>query len=865
MGEVYRARDGRLKRDVAIKILPDEFSQNPDPVSRFQREAEVLASLNHPNVAAIYDLQESAGIRYLVLELIEGETLADRIQRGAIPLEEAIEIGKRICEAVEAAHEIGVIHRDLKPANVKITPNGDVKVLDFGLAKTLDAAPADSVLSHSPTLAGATNAGVIIGTAAYMSPEQARGRTVNTRSDVWAFGCVLYEMLTAKPAFQGEDVTEILASIVKSEPDWNALPPSIPSSIRTLLHRCLQKDVKKRIRNMGDVAIQLGDAIAVSSTSMAAVIAPAASRRWILVGVAALLLGAMGSGLAVWRLRPSPVNLVRRFTITLPAGQRLAAMQQVAIALSPDGKRLAYVARAGTVSQLYIRELDSFDARVLPGTDGAAYPFFSPDGQWVGFFTDDKLKKVSISGGPPITLAPVVDSGRGGSWGEDGTIVFAPMFALGLLKIPAAGGNAEALTTPENTSFSSHRFPRHLPGNAGILFTAGTGGSWDDAQIEVLTPGSNQRKVLFRGGSDARYVSSGHLLFFRSATLMAVPFDLKRLEVTGAQVSVIERIMPSTENTGGGQIALSNDGSLIYVSGGREVLQRNLVSVDQKGVESALRLEPRTYRGPRLSGDGTRVAVDIDEGNKVDIWVGELQRGTFSRVTTDGASNGPVWSHDGRRILFQSTDASSFGIFSKNADGSGATERLTTNAIPQNPLSALSDGQTLLFNEFDLTTMGDLWTLSLKDQKKSPVVRTPAVEGLAALSPNARWIAYQSDDSGRDEIYLQPFPGPGRRDAISTEGGTEPVWSRDGRQLFYRNGDRMMSVGNPLQPTFRATTPEVLFEKPYWYRRYYAGYDVTRDGRFLMIKENEQVAAARVMNVVLNWFEELKWKVPPKP
>jgi eukaryotic-like serine/threonine-protein kinase len=506
MGEVYRARDTKLKREVAIKILPDEFSRDVERVSRFQREAELLASLNHPNIAAIYDLQEANDTRLLVLELVEGETLAELIARGPIPVEEALEIGKYICEALEAAHEKGIIHRDLKPANVKITPQGKVKVLDFGLAKALDPGLSATDVSQLPTITSPamTRMGVILGTAAYMSPEQARGKNIDKRADIWAFGCVLYEMLAGKRAFHGEDATETLASVFKIEPDWHALSADTPSNIRTLLLRCLQKDIKKRLRDAGDIVIEFEQAPTTPATLAAVppLVAPMFSRRSTVVGLTALLLGGLITGFAIWRLQPAPTAQVSRLNVMLPPGQQLARLGLTAIDFSRDGRRLVDVATAGGSQQLYVREMNTFEGRPIAGTDGAANPFFSPDGQSVGFFTIDTLKIVSVNGGPPITLARVNDSGRGGSWGNDGNIIFASGPESELSVVSAAGGTVETLTKLDRQKAEgSHRFPHHLPGGNALLFTVGTGGSWDDARIEVLKLGTGERKVLIKAAA----------------------------------------------------------------------------------------------------------------------------------------------------------------------------------------------------------------------------------------------------------------------------------------------------------------------------------------------------------------------------
>ncbi len=865
MGAVYRARDSKLKREVAIKVLPDEFSRDSERIARFQREAEVLASLNHPRIASIYHLEEAGGSQFLVLELVEGETLAERVARGPIPVDEALVLAKELAEALEAAHEKGIIHRDLKPANIKLTSESQVKILDFGLAKAFAATPADTSMSNSPTLSiAATRAGVILGTAAYMSPEQARGRNTDRRTDIWAFGCVLYEMLSGKTAFHGEDTTEILAAVVKSEPDWTALPRDISPILRKLLHRCLEKDIRKRTRDAGDIGIECEEALSASTESAAAseTIVQGPSLRWIFVGLAGLLLGGLIAGGAVWQLRPHRAAPVGRFALMLPPGQRLGGLEQTAIAFSPDGSRLVYVARAGGAQQLYVREIDNLQTRPLAGTEGAINPFFSPDGQWVAFFTVNKLKKVSINGGPPVSVASADNFGRGGAWRSDGTIVFAPGFASGLSIVNSAGGNVQNITTLKNGE-GSHRFP-HLLGDTGyILFTVGTGGSWDDARIEVLKPGTNERKLLIEGGSDARYLPTGHLIYQRAGNLMAVPFDVKQLSVTGSPVSLVDGLLPSTDNTGAAQAAFADLGSLIYVSGKGRVPQRTLAWMDRKGNDQPLDLPSRTYRHPRVSPDGRRLLVDIDEGNKADIWIYDFVRGNLARETFDGNAAFGMWTPDGKKVTFQSQRSGHLNIYWKTIDTTGTEDRLTTSQHEQNPDSWSPDGSVLAFDELDPVTGMDIWIVSLKgDRTPKPFVKTPFNEANLSFSLDGRWVAYQSDESGRDEIYVQPFSGPGNKELVSVEGGTEPLWSRDGHELVYRNGDKMMSVAVTLQPAFRTSKPVVLFERPMWIYPYYPHYDVSPDGRrFMMIKENEEAAAATGMTIILNWLEEVKQKV----
>jgi len=547
MGEVYRAHDTKLARDVAIKVLPEAFAHDAERLSRFQREAKMLAALNHPNIATIHGLEQSGGTSYLVMELVPGETLQERVKReGHVPVEEALGIAKQIAEALEAAHEKGIIHRDLKPANVKVTPEGKVKVLDFGLAKAFAGDTSREDIGNSPTLSmAATMQGVILGTAAYMSPEQAKGKAVDKRTDIWAFGCVLYELLTGKQTFHGEDVTDILAAVVRAEPDWSLLPPSTPRKIRDLLRRCLQKDKALRLRDAGDARIEIHEALTFPATAEPTVAAKGIrvfGRQALILGLGALLLVAVVTGLAVWSLEPSVQKPVTRTVIDLPPGEQLAGLDNgPSLALSPDGTQLVYVARQGGTQQLYLRAMDSLEARPIPGTDGALEPFFSPDGKTIGFFAGGKLKKVSVSGGAALTLGDAAVS-RGASWGSQGMIAFAPTITSVLHGMPDAGGTAQPLTHFEKGE-NSHRWPEFLPGGKAVLLAAGTGGGFNGAQIAAYSLVTGERRNVIQGGTNPRYAASGHLIYAQEGNLMAVQFDAQRLLVKGSAVPMVEGVL----------------------------------------------------------------------------------------------------------------------------------------------------------------------------------------------------------------------------------------------------------------------------------------------------------------------------------
>jgi serine/threonine protein kinase/Tol biopolymer transport system component len=871
MGEVYQAHDTKLGRDVAIKVLPEAFAHDAERLARFQREAKMLAALNHPNIATIHGLEQSGGTSYLVMELVSGETLADRIKRDAkIPVEEALTIAKQIAEALEAAHEKGIIHRDLKPANVKVTPEGKVKVLDFGLAKAFAGDAASDDLSNSPTLsAAATMQGVILGTAAYMSPEQARGKACDKRTDIWAFGCVLYELLTGKQAFHGETTTEILAAVLRGEPDWGALPEPTPSTIRALLRRCLQKDVNKRARDAGDARIEIEEALAAPVTAELSTAAPTKGirnlgRRALILGLGALLLAAAVASLATWNLKPSPSQPVTRTVIDLPPGQQLAGLDSgPALALSPDATHLAYVARQGGTQQLYLRAMDSSEAKPIPGTEGAVSPFFSPDGQWLGFFAGGKLMKVSVSGGAAVTLGDALQP-RGASWGSQGMIAFAPQNISTLQQVPDAGGPPQPLTRFEKEEFSQ-RWPEFLPGGKAVLFTAGpTAITFANSHVAVQSVGTGQRRNLVQGGMSPRYALTGHLVYAQGASLMAVPFDPQRLAFTGAAVPVVEGVQQSPVS-GAAQYSFSSTGSLVYVSGGAQSAQSKLVWVNRNGAEQPVAAPAHTYLGPHLSPDGRRVAVTTTE-QESQTWLYDLSRDTLTRFTFEGNYNLiPVWTPDGKRIAFESAKEGPPNLFWQLADGSGGLERLTTSEYVNAPFSWSPDGQLLAFIEVNPTTGFDIWVLRLSDRKAQPFLRTRFNETAPRFSPDGRWLAYVSDESGRFEIYVQPYPGPGGKWQISTEGAMDPVWNPNGRELFYRSGNKMMAVDIATQPSFVAGKPRMLFEGPYVLPSVpISNYDVSPDGqRFLMLKPSEAGEAAPTqINVVLNWFEELKRRVP---
>ena len=877
MGEVYQATDTNLKRAVAIKVLPASLAGDVERLARFQREAEVLASLNHPNIAAIYGLEKADGTTALVMELVEGPTLADRIAQGAIPVDEALPIAKQIAEALEAAHEQGIIHRDLKPANVKVRPDGAVKVLDFGLAKALEPAGAMSPgVSQAPTITtpAMTQAGMILGTAAYMSPEQAKGRTVDKRSDVWAFGAVLYEMLAGRRAFDADDVSETLAAVLMKEPDWAALPPTAPPAVTTVLQRCLHKNPKQRIRDIGDVSLALEGAFdtGVSQAAASVAVPQAVAWRRAMPWITGAIAGGLVIGLAVWVLmRPAP-QPVERFVVTTPGTDPFAASAtgRQDLAISPDGTRIVYRASADGTNHLFVRPVGQLEGyRLFSNVAPVSTPAISPDGAWVVFRTaaDQTWKKVSILGGPPLTLFPVA-SPRGASWGPDDTIIFAHVGA-GLFRGPAAGGDPETLTTLDaERGETGHAWPEVLPGGTAVLFTIDHGGAGiEGMELAVLDLGTMEQKVLLSGGSHARYAATGHLVYGANGTLRAVPFDLARLAVTGDPVPLLEGVM--TAPNGAVQFSLSADGSLVYVAGdaGSQSPPRTLVWVDRQGREEPLPAPPRTYRYPRLSPDGTKVALDIQDQEN-DIWVWDVPRVTLTRLTFDpGLDRTPVWTPDGQRIAFSSQQDGPPNLFWQAADGTGSVERLLESTNSQFPTSFSPDGARLVFGD----TPNDIAVLALEDERQmTSLVQTTFSERSGEISPDGRWLAYESNESGQREIYVRPFPDIDTgRWQVSTGGGNHPVWARSGEELFYLAPDvAVMRVAVEGAATFRAGTPTRLFQGPYLgpgAGRGFRTYDVSPDGqRFLMIKEGtpEESGAPPSLILVQNWTEELKRLVP---
>ena len=882
MGEVYRARDRKLDREVAIKVLPEQFSRDKERVARFEREAKLLASLNHPNIASIYGFEQSEGMHYLVLELVEGETLAERIARGSIPVEELLDIAIQIADALEEAHEKGVIRRDLKPANIKLTPDGKVKVLDFGLAKAFAEETLDADSSMSPTLTrDATRVGVILGTAAYMSPEQARGKSVDKRSDIFAFGSVLYEMLTGKKAFPGEGVSDVLASVIKLEPDWSEVALAETSHrLRELLHRCLEKNPKKRRRDIGDVRNELVELTSEAGALGSDTEVVSRSSAWWTFG-AVFAAGALVAGLVatfVGTPASSP-SAVRRLTLQLPRAQRLAIRRNVGgFAVSPDGGSVIYSAGlASGESRLYLRSMDSFEATAIDGTEQARNPFFSPDGEWVGFAAGGKLRKVRIAGGSGVLAICDVGVIFRARWERDGTILFFQFSSVdgggsGIYRVSASGGTPQRLDII-GLSGALPLLGDVLPGGSEALVVATSANASEGIDIDTLNVGvvsfeSGKWKPLFEGGHFPRYVATGHIVYETRNGLMAAPFDPDRLEMAGPAVPVLMGLKPWRLGDLS-RYAVSRDGSLVYVpaidptSGGVP-----LFWVDRSGSAAPATDERGDFASPRLSPDGRRLAIARVGDIGRDIWILDLHRDSMTRLTySEGVDNNrPLWSPDGNGIFFTSnrTDPRLYDVFSKPADGSGEAAQLTQGAY-RIPTSISADGRTLLLRQRGGSGDWDIGTLSLDglDATSAPeiLVGTRFNEDSATFSPNDRWLAYVSDESGCDEVYVRSFPDLTERFRISKSGGVEPVWSHDGSELFYRNGFEMLSVSVSADGESPFGTAVSLFVQGYALSSTnvpHANYDVAADGRFIMVGPGE----SNRLHVVLNWTKELKRLVP---
>jgi eukaryotic-like serine/threonine-protein kinase len=867
MGEVYRARDRRLDRNVAIKVLPDSLAADSERLARFEREAKTLAALNHPNIAHIHGVEDSTGAPALVMELVEGPTLADRIAQGPLPLDEALAIARQLAEGLQAAHDQGIIHRDLKPTNIKVRDDGTVKILDFGLAKALETPQPSTVnATHAGTIttpAMLTGVGMIFGTAAYMSPEQAKGRPADKRSDVWAFGCVLYEMLTGKRAFEGDDVADTLANVLKAQPDWQTLSADVPPAVAAFLSQSLQKDRHQRV---GDIAAA-SFALRMSPTPIVATPTPGdLRRRAVPVAIAGVLCAAIVAAVA-WSLRPGAAlrPAVVRFTIPLAPDEQFTAIFQRLVAISPDGARVAFVAN----NRLYLRNLRELDAAPIRGTEGVARdpgpasPVFSPDGEWVAFWQAGQIRKVPIAGGAPIVLCAIEQSPNGTQWVPGDAIVFS-RGPLGIWRVSTNGGTPEVIAKPAPEGRAALQ-PQLLPGGRAVLYTLRNLADTTADSVVVQSLDGGAPRVVVPHGYDAQYLPTRHLAYLDAGTLYAVPFDLETMTATGKPVPLVEGVQRSLR-TATAQFSVSSTGSLVFVPAQATEL-RTLVWVDRRGLETAVPAPPRAYARPRISPDGSRIVVEItapeqDQG----AWIWDTARASLTRLTLTARASFPIWSRDGNFVVFASND----GIQKQAVAGAVTNERLFARVFTAFPDAVSADGRWLLVDERVVESGRDQrlqWNVNIvslgADHVSRPLLARPFNERFAELSPDGRWVAYQSNETGSDEIHVRPFPDVEKGHwQISTAGGFTPVWSPTGRELFYLNADGgLMSVAVQTAPTFSTAAPIKLFAGSYE-RRDGRTFDVAPDGqRFLAIKRNAAAEAPRMV-VVEHWFEELERRVP---
>ncbi len=879
MGEVYRARDTRLDREVAIKLLPAEVSSDSDRLKRFEQEARATSALNHPNILTVHDVGTHNGAPYIVAELLEGEELRDRLDAGQIPLRKAIEYAQQIVNGLSAAHEKGIIHRDLKPENLFITKDDRVKILDFGLAKL--RGNKESHGSEDATRKAITNPGVVMGTVGYMSPEQVRGQVADHRSDIFSFGSILYEMLSGQRAFRRETMAETMTAILKEEPpELIETKTQISLPLEKLLQRCLQKKPEQRFHSAHDLGFAL-EALSTLSGSRPEIVKSTATPgarpyqntrlAWLVAGV--LLLGLLASlpfAIAHFRRVQPDARPIVRYDILPPDKTKLSLVRWPGIALSPDGSTVAFVATGDGVNRLYLRKRDETEVRPLAGTEGAAEPVFSPNGRWIAFMADFTVRKVSLDG--PVTTLVKVGDARGLSWASDDTLLYAPGSTSGLSKISADGGEPQPVSKLDETKNErTHRWPQVLPQGKAVLFTVGTvdsPDSYEHANIEAVILATGERRLVMQGASMARYVTSGHLVFARGGALFAVSFNADTLTTLGTPQPIVQGVS-GDETTGAAHFSIAADGTLAYIPGGPAANQRRLFWGDRIGNFTPVNLPPAQYNDVRISPDGSRLAVLTGSSGSGDVWVYDFERATSTRLTFNAANASPVWSLDSRSIFYTEYNPTSNKsiLMRKSADGSREAETVTSFDNTAYLKAIKPDGNSALFDYQINTERGDIVELALQpNSQMSRLLNTPFNEYASALSSDGRWLAYQSNESGRPEIYVRDLSGSGGRWQISTDGGEEPHWSSDRRELYYRNSSFFMSVSIETIPAFHAGTPKQLFKGVYDLRSNSGvTYDVDpKNVRFLMIRPAEDTGAPTTVRVVLNWFEELRRVVPVK-
>ena len=857
MGEVYRAQDERLDRDVAIKVLPEHFAKDPERRERFEREAKAVSSLNHPSICTLYDIGEHDEIDFIVMEHIEGETLASRLENGALPLERALQVGMQIANGLDKAHRSGIVHRDLKPGNIMLTKDG-AKLLDFGLAKL--TAPEDDVaesalLTEDKAL---TTEGTLLGTVQYMAPEQLEGTEADARSDVFAFGAVLYETITGKRAFEGKGRASLISAIMSSEArPVSEIHVGSPPALDRTVAKCLAKDPEERWQTARDLMDELRWIDSGGDSETAAVARPQPKR--LALGA---LIGALLASVIMWFIWPErpATPTPTRVHLGLPDGQMIGVSWYPPFVFSPDGSELVFSSRDPRKSeQLHIRPINGFEARPLPGTRGAAMPFFSPDGRWIGYFTRGQLWKLSLAGGAPVAICDAPQLITGASWGVDDSIVFG-VRGSGLMKVPATGGVPEPLTT--NFEGEDHWWPQILPDGKAVVFTADTESGFLPA-IASLETGEYHVLEELGAGRVARYVKTGHIVYVEGGQLLAVPFDPVRLEVTGTATAVVDGVHTSP-TSGLAYFAVSSTGTLAYLPGRQAEVERQLVLVDRQGVGTPVVDERGNFLSPRFSPDGTKVAVERVVGSKQrTIWVFDLVSGVRNRLTTGGENGMPIWGRGGDRITFWSD----FETIQSKMVGADAADELHRSLHPTFPASWTPGGEDLVFTEVHTETRWDIWVLPEEGEAK-PLIATQFNEASPQFSPDGSWLAYVSNESGRYEVYVQAYPGAGEKTTVSTDGGFEPEWSPDGRELFYRKGKRMMGVSIQTTPVFRSSRPRELFEGPYLSGADTAAiattYDVAADGEHFLMIEGGEEEGGNQLHLVLNWFDELKRLAPPE-
>ncbi len=869
MGEVFRARDTRLDREVAVKVLPAELADDPERLARFRREAKTLAALNHRNIAAIHGLEEDRGRLYLVMELAQGETLEARIARGSMAPEEALKVAIQMASGLEEAHAKGVVHRDLKPANVKLGPEGEVKILDFGLARAYlgEEESAEDPGSMPTMTAAMTREGVILGTAAYMSPEQARGYPVDERTDIWAFGVVLFELLAGRRLFAGETATDILAMVLRNDPDWEALPPDLTPSLRRLMQRCLQKDKRQRLHHIADARIVMEEILRDGTSLHAAtgdpgLTAPARTRSsrlgWMAAGAMALVAAALG-WLAM-SSEPTPPAAAMQFDMQMPADTYIYS-GRLPLAFRPDGTGFVVSLKMDGGTQLFLRPLDGLELEAIPGTRDADSPFFSPDGRWLGFQRNGKLFKVALDGGTPTELCPT--PWGGGTWTRDDQIVFTHSYSTGLYTVSAAGGEPRQLTTPDPSHNElGHWWPQVLPDDDWVVFT-GYSTPIRNSRILAYSRKSGEIRLLIEGGSFGRWVPTGHLVFVREGKLLAAPFDRDGMAVTGPEQPVLDDVFLEMSD-GFSPLDFSPDGTLVFVPASVMQQPRQLVWYDRQGRMTPLDLPPRLYSSPMLSPDGRRIAVTITESDNSDVWILDLVRGTSSRFTFSPTSDlRPIWTPDGSTVIYNGEEPQ-YTIYARPADGSQDTRLLLKEAEDTIPSAVSPDGKWLVYTRSQVQTDSDLWLYPL-DEEGEPrlLLQTEFTEVEGAVSPDGRWLAYNSNESGRPQVYVMPFPRGGARIQVSIDGGQAPIWSPDGRWLYFLGGSEIMAAsvgdGEAAESGLMIGRPELVF----------GGLDLSSEGygsvpsldpsgeRFLLAHTPEE-SKPRTLRVVVNWFSKLQ-------